>query len=48
MKTIKNNHEFELNEYEKEVNPIQDDYKRIEENVKHMNVEIMKEYNHKV
>lgn len=29
MKTIKNNHEFELNEYENEVNPIQDDYKKI-------------------
>jgi chromosome segregation ATPase len=48
MKTIKNNHEFELNEYEHEVTPIQDDFKRIEENVKHMNLEIMKEYNHKV
>lgn len=48
MKTIKNNHEFELNEYEHEVNPIQDDFRRIEENVKHMNTEIMKEYNHKV
>jgi chromosome segregation ATPase len=48
MKTIKNNHEFELGEYEQEVAPIQDNFNRIETNVKQMNVEIMKEYNLKV
>ena len=48
MKTIKNNHEFELEEYENEVHPISDNFQQIESNVKQMNLEIMKEYSLKV
>lgn len=29
MKTIKNNHEFELEEYEKEISPIHDNHQKI-------------------
>lgn len=38
MKTIKNNHEFQLEEYEQEVAPVEDNFNRIETNVKQMNV----------
>ena len=41
MKTIKGNHEFELDEYEKEVNPITENHKLLENNVRQMNEEIM-------
>ena len=48
MKTIKNTHEFELQEYEAEVTPIARNFRKVEDNVKHMNQEIMKEYTHKM
>lgn len=48
MKTIKNNHEFELKEYENEVTPISDNHVLLENNVRDMNSQIMNQYSHKV